>query len=313
MTSDKYLAVALADVAKAAYDTLNSAAADRPEYLFHYTDAGGLLGIMKTSRLWATNYRFLNDTKELIHGVSILENVLKERISREENLVVKECLNRLLRTANSFDGMIDCYITCFCEHSDRLNQWRDYAKSGGGFAIGMISKLIGQRPGNRQNTSQAFVLRKVIYDIGVQTKIIEDILDPAMEALANMSQGCSDPEVNNLIAQGCSFVSSLVSHFVVYFKDPAFEMEGEWRLCHIVAARDHVEFRVGPYGITPYVNLDPSPMAGIHVDRLPISQIMYGAGQDPQLTEFSLRLLLDQKQYPHVEILASKLSMRPQR
>ena len=36
-----------------------------PEKVFHYTDSSGLLGILNSGVLWATHYRFLNDSSEL--------------------------------------------------------------------------------------------------------------------------------------------------------------------------------------------------------------------------------------------------------
>ena len=50
-----------------------------PDLLFHYTNAGGLLGILSTSRIWATNYRFLNDSSEIAYGAAIFEAVVQER------------------------------------------------------------------------------------------------------------------------------------------------------------------------------------------------------------------------------------------
>jgi|KBSMisStaDraftv2_1062788.scaffolds.fasta_scaffold981979_1 hypothetical protein len=34
--------------------------------LYHYTDAGGLAGIVKDAVLWATDFRYLNDRLELV-------------------------------------------------------------------------------------------------------------------------------------------------------------------------------------------------------------------------------------------------------
>lgn len=36
--------------------------------LFHYTTAAGLLGILKSAKLWATDLRFLNDAQEFIYA-----------------------------------------------------------------------------------------------------------------------------------------------------------------------------------------------------------------------------------------------------
>jgi hypothetical protein len=36
-----------------------------PEVVYHYADASGFMGILKTNSLWATDFRYLNDTQEL--------------------------------------------------------------------------------------------------------------------------------------------------------------------------------------------------------------------------------------------------------
>jgi hypothetical protein len=75
-------------------------------------------GILDSSRLWATNYRFLNDASEVAHSASLFETLIQERLAKAQNDVVSEFLTRTLRTANGFDGMLDCYIACFCERDD---------------------------------------------------------------------------------------------------------------------------------------------------------------------------------------------------
>jgi hypothetical protein len=39
-----------------------------PESLFHYTDAAGLQGILKSRQIWATDCRYLNDREEMQVG-----------------------------------------------------------------------------------------------------------------------------------------------------------------------------------------------------------------------------------------------------
>jgi hypothetical protein len=45
----------------------------RPKRLFHYTSQAGLLGIITSNVLWATNVLYLNDSSELAYGLSIAE------------------------------------------------------------------------------------------------------------------------------------------------------------------------------------------------------------------------------------------------
>src|SRR5882724_8885709 len=54
----------------------------RPRYLYHYTNAQGLLGMLESKRIWATNSRFMNDPTEIGYAIrlvrEVMESVLKE-------------------------------------------------------------------------------------------------------------------------------------------------------------------------------------------------------------------------------------------
>lgn len=285
--------------------------ATTPELLFHYTNSAGMRGILESSRLWATNYRFLNDASEVSYGVSLFESIVQDRLASSSNEVVSEFLGRTLHTANAFDGMFDCYIACFCERDDLLNQWRVYAGTGGGYALGLTAKEIGLRWGELHPT-QDFVLRKVVYDIDIQKQLIFEVLELAAKLLEEATQGISVADANNLIARCCHFVRSEVADYLFCFKHPAFAVEEEWRLCHIVSPRqeDHVQYRDGPYGLTPYVCLDPSPMAGVNHNKLPLARITHGPVPDPSNVRFALAKLLRAKGYAFVEIAGSVLPVR---
>ncbi|MEO8157919.1 MAG: DUF2971 domain-containing protein [Betaproteobacteria bacterium] len=282
-----------------------------PELLFHYTNSSGMRGIIESSRLWATNYRFLNDASEVAYGMTLFESIAQARLAKAENDVVAEFLGRTLHTANAFDGMFDCYIACFCERDDLLNQWRVYASSGGGYALGLKAKEIGRRWGEL-NTTQDFVLRKVVYNEELQRKLIAEVLNLTSIVLSEATQAVSVADANNLIARCCQFVRTEVADYLFCFKHPAFAVEEEWRLCHIVSPgeEDHVLFRDGPYGLTPYVCLDPSPMAGVHHNKLPLARITHGPVPDPSNVRFAINKLLRARGYAFVETAGSVLPVR---
>ena len=285
--------------------------ASPPEVLFHYTNSAGMRGILESSRLWATHYRFLNDASEISYGMALFEEIVRERLAKAGSEVVTEFLGRTLRTANAFDGMFECYIACFCERDDLLNQWRVYAGTGGGYALGLRSKEIGLRWGQLHPT-QNFILRKVVYDEDLQRKLIREVLEVAEQSLASATKGATTSDANNFIAQCCQFVRSEVADYLFCFKHPAFFIEQEWRLCHIVASHEegHVLFRDGPFGLTPYVCLDPSPMAGVYTNQLPLVKISHGPVQDPLNVRFALNKLIRAKGYAFVEIGGSELPVR---
>src|SRR5687768_16098272 len=45
--------------------------------VYHYTDLGGLVGIIEKSDLWLTHASYLNDAEEMKHGREVALDVLK--------------------------------------------------------------------------------------------------------------------------------------------------------------------------------------------------------------------------------------------
>ena|ERR1700732_3664945 len=45
--------------------------------LYHYTNTVGLQGILKSRSLWASDYRFLNDTREFHYGLDIVTDTVR--------------------------------------------------------------------------------------------------------------------------------------------------------------------------------------------------------------------------------------------
>ena len=284
---------------------------DPPQMLFHYTNAKGLLGIVDSGRLWATNYRFLNDTSEISYAMALFETIVKERLSKPRSEVVAEFLKRAFLAVNAFDGMFDCYVACFCEKDDLLNQWRAYAASGGGFSVGLHSREIGMRMG-RDKPGQDFILRKVEYEEAAQRQLLAEVLDLTAGHLEKSTEGHSVADGNNAIARCCQFIRAEAAEYLACFKHPAFSVEEEWRLCHVTGPSEetHVLFREGAYGLTPYVELDPSPMAGVNTNRIPISRITHSPTKDATNVRFALSKLLRSTGYSFVEISGSTLPLR---
>ena len=129
---------------------------DLPEDLYHYTDGGGLLGILDNCTLWATHAAYLNDAEETVYG---LENVVRElkRLGREfsippelndneiwppvaQNAVIRwltlkviiALVQTLAKDRVSFlQGYAGPFVTCLSEQRDQLSQWRGYSGEGG--------------------------------------------------------------------------------------------------------------------------------------------------------------------------------------
>ncbi len=127
--------------------------------LYHYTTIEGLQGIVSSNQLFATHYRFLNDTRELLISSELLEEdllpIYEERIRRHtesdpeahrelhENggldQVAKMFSRNLIQNMYQVKDGNGIFLTSFCgtPQSDHvrknglLSQWRAYGGVGG--------------------------------------------------------------------------------------------------------------------------------------------------------------------------------------
>jgi hypothetical protein len=97
--------------------------------LFHYTNAAGLLGILQTHRLWATNLRYLNDLSEMDYSTPLIQAAVADRFD-------SDTAEQFIQGLQNFDEHTGHYVVCFSDGGDVLSQWRHYAESGG-YAIGL--------------------------------------------------------------------------------------------------------------------------------------------------------------------------------
>ena len=151
-----------------------------PPNLYHYTDSGGLQGILgpgkgpyqlggfhdkdaesryqgdldlytngKAALFRATDVRYMNDSQELVFGAMIVSERL--RAAAGESDVDVPLRSAFLSFAHFFDPdrvfewPVRCFAVCFCEDGDLLSQWRGYAGGVGGFAIGFPREVLAER------------------------------------------------------------------------------------------------------------------------------------------------------------------------
>lgn len=291
---------------------------DLPERLFHYTTAMGLKGILDSGRLWATHYRFLNDESEVDYGMFVVKACADSLKAVHHDELTNQFLDIILGSVNPFDGMVDCYIACFCTEDDLLNQWRDYGGGDGGYALGFKTRSIGRRIERidmreyHKNKENIFVLRKVIYDPERQHALVRQVLELTIKALKKSAANASAEAIVYQIAHCAGFVRQSLADYLISFKHPAFKVEQEWRLCHMANPRDcpHVQFRDGQFGLTPYVTLDPRTGFGVLAGKLPLESITHAPTKNADNVRFALNLLLQGKGYNFVQVTGSVLPIR---
>jgi hypothetical protein len=280
------------------------------DLLYHYTDVLGLLGILESQRLWASNAAYLNDPTELLHARAVYREWLG---ARSDDGIAKELLGHVQVIDSLLEQMFHVFVACFCRKGDVLSQWRGYGSSGRGFAIGLDRQTIGIRTPRAAPIN--FFVARVVYDRDEQKAELSALLDPTLNALTQMERDNGAQSARTVMMARLGELQRGCLLKLVTFKHPAYEAEEEWRAISIYE-RDvpagELHFRGQGALLVPYVKLDLSPSAGHQTGRIPITEVIYGPTMHPQLTEKSLRLLLDKHGYPwtHTAIRGSEIPLR---
>lgn len=262
--------------------------AEQPrETLYHYTSFRGVLGIVESGVLWASDIRYMNDSAELRHTANLLKAEVARRISDGHPHP---------RLLNDFLDWVEHRITnghilfgaSFRSHGNLLSQWRGYSTMGKGASLGFEASYI-----TRCAAQQGFRLGRCVYDHREQGRLIGQILD-AVEALAG------DPAASSAAAGGYDHaVHQLFQHLetdmlriAAILKHPSFEEEQEWRLVSPVVS-DYmaapVYFREGRSMLVPYMKFS---LLESRASQIELDHVYLGPTPNISLSMNSMKMCL---------------------
>lgn len=105
--------------------------------MFHYTSATGLLGILSSRTLWASEVAGLNDVAEVTGGLDVAERWLR---AREPSSLGDALLDMVARLRDGhLGGAADVFVLSASLDGDDANQWRVYGNGGFGYSIELDS------------------------------------------------------------------------------------------------------------------------------------------------------------------------------
>jgi hypothetical protein len=112
-----------------------------PPVLYHYTTLTGLLGIVNSKVLWATDIRYLHDEKEFHLALDITRSLLTELRDSSAPSTYAPFIPSLLSKIDAIDAP-GIFVTCFTGNGDLLSQWRGYCGPEVGCSIGWTGEAL---------------------------------------------------------------------------------------------------------------------------------------------------------------------------
>jgi hypothetical protein len=276
-----------------------------PRHLYHYTSLQGMMGIVESQTLWATDARYLNDAKELIWAKEVFGQAL---IAAETH---SEAERDFVATLNNTHGLSDIgfrvFCTSFSEADDDLGQWRGYGSgTDGGVSLGISSsKMMYKLP-------EAMML-PILYDAEQQAAIAQKIVAMMLDFFrSNLEES---PIANAFFVPHCiQLFRQMTVIAALRFKASYWSGEKEWRLITFITSygRDELhklDFRQGRLGMTPYIKL-PFPVEAYR-KGVPIERLVLGPSLYPDLSLESIRLYMQKHGYElHKGLEASSIPLR---
>jgi len=270
-----------------------------PEFVYHYTNASGLLGIISAGSLWMTDIEFVNDAEELAYARASVLDELQVRAYeiappdeasadglRAETL--RSIAEELKQSPQAHPSRTyHVYAACFCQDGDLLSQWRAYGGDGG-YAIGFRTSSLREA----STALDSVHFEKVIYGLDDAGPYLDAMLEAVAQGVAGFPG-----------ASGNIRLMTRVLPTVATIKHPTFAEEQEWRLLSTSwGASEALSFRPGSVGLVPYVEVSLPDNAVAHV--------IVGPGRYPKVRISGVAQLLERHGMGGVEVVGSTSPLR---
>lgn len=250
----------------------NKSNLERP-ILYHYTDSAGLIGLLSSSYIFATDSRFLNDSMESKIGLEMAESVVRDMATQ-----TKENFHTALAQSLSLPSPNPNFVFSLSFKEDDLSQWRSYASEGSGFTIGFDASVIYEWSKN----GKEFSFGPVSYN----ARTFERKVRRAVDRFYRYSKSLYEADVNNTV-DACDIA---ISSLACAYKHSSFKSEGEWRINTYADEDDEVCVRNGKNGLLPYLKIQISSEG----ESLPIRKIGIGPGFKDNAIKYAVERLCAQ-------------------
>lgn len=246
------------------------------EPVYHYTSSQGLLGLVQTGCVWASEATSLNDLAEVRHGW----DVVKAWLARQP---ASEAVDLLTQMANDpFDKKHEVFVLSGSTARDDANQWRLYAQGGNGYALELDPRVdlaaISDAPKTKRTLKSSDGKRTqnigwylgesatvtpwyhVLYtedEVAAALRELLTVTDRELPKLQDARDDLEYAEFRDVLSGQALEALGAVAHLV---KGAGFSGEREVRVvATFMLANQHIRYRQGPHGVVSYGVLTRAP------------------------------------------------------
>jgi hypothetical protein len=274
----------------------------RPATLYHYTSAQGLRGILESGSVWASNIRFLNDSREYQIAVDLAREIIQRRLQKATS-GIERGLYGVMEDSLEHVSDTEVFVSAFTRNGDQLSQWRGYCPGGAGYSIGFSSKHLADASAS---TPGPFLVR-CVYDRSKQRELVTDLVDDVFEFGMDVFRAM-DANPDRALRETHKLTARLMPLAAPALKDSTFSEEDEWRLVEVGSAIDHtvLHFRTTATVLIPYRELPLASSAG----DFPVVEVIVGPMSNPELGEHAVGQLLGKLRVRRANVRRSTIPFR---
>jgi hypothetical protein len=277
------------------------------QVIWHYTDGAGLLGILESSRLHATQVSALNDARETRHAselfIQAVRHLIEERANEPDVVTFLNILIDLSEENLEAHVRSKFFVICFSGEENDLTQWTRYGNESDSYAIGFYARGL-----NREPNSQLY---RVIYDDQQQRNAARELAQATVQFYLEGLKGdrLENPEqwTRDFLTAWDDWVYKLAP----LAKASTWRAENEYRVVHELKMAEFplVRFKAKSRMIGRYIALDTPTWLPRRASVLPIAKIWIGPGSHQQASRVSIGLL-DQMGYSGVSLETSAIPLQ---
>jgi hypothetical protein len=278
-----------------------------PPELWHYTNADGLINILKSGQIWSTQVTCLNDNLEQKYFGSLVHEAVKVQRTQTTDPNVEVMLRIADEALTGADFSTDGhFVACFSEIEDDLGQWRGYGGGECGYSIAFRSDFVLEALKARPSA----LLLPMNYDEQKHSFLVKDVVRMAqVYFLDGLRRGL--PDVEKWTREFLAAFATELDILACVIKHPKFSGEAERRITTLLQTGEHkiLEFRQKRTLLARHLPINLT-LAVNGVQRLPITRIYIGPGPSQQVSKISVGDLLLKTGYDGIPVEKSKVPYR---